>query len=352
MFNLYFSFFIIIIMIFGTKFVNYYYKFYHMLKYLDIDQKFNYFKINTIVNLISYNEKIKNFIIYYVLIPIIKLNYISISLFTSLLNSLCEKDVDNFFNKINESEIIKINPITNLNSNVILNIDNMVKTMIPNTIKIIKNNEPISDTLFIYNDVVAETNNKIYLLNDKSDLINDQSIILNDETNLPNDEIDLLNNGTNLINEQCVTNINLLNLSDTKYKLFQEKNIVTNNYINNNIMNQFPDNDNLNDYLVNTDTKVINLLSNNINTDVFDTNNYLSNIKTINSELKDTDDNFKNIADLIKLSNNKSEETNIIETINIDDIDFGDIENSSITSNPTPINTKSNIIKIGKKKLS
>jgi hypothetical protein len=86
----------IFFIVFATKFVNYYHKFYHIYKYLNAEQKFGYFKNNTIINFISKNKKLKNVIMYYILIPIIKLNYLIISLFITLLYFLCETEFDQF----------------------------------------------------------------------------------------------------------------------------------------------------------------------------------------------------------------------------------------------------------------
>ena len=40
------------VIIFGTKFVNYYYNFYHICNYLDHEQKLGYFKSKNLINLI------------------------------------------------------------------------------------------------------------------------------------------------------------------------------------------------------------------------------------------------------------------------------------------------------------
>ncbi len=86
---------------FGTKLVNFYFNFYHIYKYLDSYQKLNYFKKNDIILFLSKSKNFKNIIIYYLLIPIIKINYLIISLFTSVLYTLCEDDFNNFlFNSL------------------------------------------------------------------------------------------------------------------------------------------------------------------------------------------------------------------------------------------------------------
>ena len=87
------SFIIFIFIYFATKYVNYYYKFYHIYKYLDIEQKHEYFTNYTLVYLLSLNTSIKTFVIQYVLIPIIKLNYMGISVIIALLYSLYEKHI-------------------------------------------------------------------------------------------------------------------------------------------------------------------------------------------------------------------------------------------------------------------
>ncbi len=80
---------------FGTQIVN----FYHIFKYLDSYQKLNYFKNNNLVLTLNKFSKVKNLIINYILIPMIKINYVIISIFTSILYTLCEDDFKIFLNK-------------------------------------------------------------------------------------------------------------------------------------------------------------------------------------------------------------------------------------------------------------
>lgn len=97
--DLYTSILITFIIIFGTKLTNYYYNFYHIYKYLDYDQKLGYFRSNYLVNIISKYPLIKKIIVYYFLIPIIKLNYLFISIFITLLYSLCYNEFKNVLDK-------------------------------------------------------------------------------------------------------------------------------------------------------------------------------------------------------------------------------------------------------------
>ena len=84
-------------MYFGTKLINYYYNFYHIYRYLDYDQKLGYFKSNILINIISRNIVVKRLIVYYMIIPLIKINYLFIQIFITLLYS--SNSLINFFCK-------------------------------------------------------------------------------------------------------------------------------------------------------------------------------------------------------------------------------------------------------------
>jgi hypothetical protein len=104
---------------FGTKTVNFYYNFYHIFKYLDSYQKLNYFKHNDIINLLLKFTNLKTICINYFLIPMIKINYVFISLFTSILYTLCEDDFKNFLSKRGISEnLVESSSLSNINIKV------------------------------------------------------------------------------------------------------------------------------------------------------------------------------------------------------------------------------------------
>jgi hypothetical protein len=87
--------FIIILIILGTKFINYYHKFFYIYKQLDDSEKFKYFCNNTLIKLIGKNSRFKSLVIVYLLTPLIKINYMIISALIYLMYALCENEFDN-----------------------------------------------------------------------------------------------------------------------------------------------------------------------------------------------------------------------------------------------------------------
>lgn len=112
----------IILIILGTKFVNYYHKFFYIYNQLDNNEKNKYFCNNTLIKIISKNSKLKTFTIMYFLTPLIKINYLTISTLIYLMYALCDIELDNILSN-NGLENYKLNretPIVNyLNSPII-----------------------------------------------------------------------------------------------------------------------------------------------------------------------------------------------------------------------------------------
>jgi hypothetical protein len=84
---------------FLIKMINLYRDFYKVCKNLDTDERINFFNNKYIVSIISKFNIIKNFFIFFILIPIIKINYFILSIFISLIHSLCEMEYDDFMKK-------------------------------------------------------------------------------------------------------------------------------------------------------------------------------------------------------------------------------------------------------------
>lgn len=99
--------FLISFLYFATWFVNYYSKFYHILKYLNAEQRLSYFKNDFVITILSKNNTIKQFIIHNILKPFIKISYMSIFLGISLIHYLSQNDTI-INEKINEIQLNKI----------------------------------------------------------------------------------------------------------------------------------------------------------------------------------------------------------------------------------------------------
>jgi hypothetical protein len=130
----------IIILIFGVvftgiliKMIKLYYNFYNVCKQLDTDERIKFFYNKFLVNIISKFNITKNIFIFYILIPTIKINYFILSIFISLIHSLCEFEYDLFMKKngfsiteysyqemdkiLNDNEDNKFNEINNFEFN-------------------------------------------------------------------------------------------------------------------------------------------------------------------------------------------------------------------------------------------
>ena len=99
---------LLISIVLGTKFVNYYYNFYHIYTYLDYEQKLSYFKNTYLINMVSKYSVVKKITVHYILIPIIKINYIIILVFITLLYSLCFNEFKKYIKKKNIFNITNI----------------------------------------------------------------------------------------------------------------------------------------------------------------------------------------------------------------------------------------------------
>ncbi len=362
---------IIFFMYVGTKTVNYYYNFYHIYTFLDYEQKMSYFKNTPLINLISKNILIKKITVNYILIPIIKISYVVVFLFITLLYSLCNDEFKNFIQKQNKKYFkhkikhnvefgpkemesnFEITKSKNNDSNEISENHNInVKIAPAHDIEQIQH---ISDD---YDDDILNIM-KFISVNDteiKSEQTHQHQHQQNQNKNLIlSKEIDLLNSENN--DEIEVKNLNKLNIEKNEYKIES-------------------DNENeLENYLIINEKEALNFQNKNIN----DTKNTLfdNSEKKFNfnhsEELKELTISNK-MNKLVEQKNISTEQKNISTEqndilteqndilINIDDIDFGtkiedfgtktfQIKNTNVSVFSDNNISNKNIIRIGKKKI-
>ena len=309
---------------YSSNIINYYLsmKQYYILK---SNHLYNY-----TINLILKYPSIKKIIIYYFLIPIIKLNYLFISIFTILLNSL---------GHLEHKKILKKQKIYKHKKKTY----DYILSKLPNNSEIEKNIEPNKNDIIIPEKSLkneTETGNDNSILNiiefmseinnnDDDNNNNDNKINLNTQLIEKNENNENINKSKNL--QFCENKLNLLNEIDS----LKIENI---DNINNN------DND-INEYLVIDDIKVIKSID---------------PIKIVENKLKIINDE----PNELKITNDEPNELKIInnepnELINYEDIDFGikieelNIINKNTTNNQTNNQTNNitekKIIKIGKK---
>jgi hypothetical protein len=84
---------------FLIKITKLYINFYKISKNLNTDERIKFFNNKYIVAIISKYNFIKHIFIFYILIPTIKINYFILSIFISLIHSLCEMEYDDFMEK-------------------------------------------------------------------------------------------------------------------------------------------------------------------------------------------------------------------------------------------------------------
>lgn len=333
---------------FGTKIINFYFNFYHIFKYLDSYQKLNYFKNNTVILILNKFSKIKNIIINFILIPVIKINYLIISIFTSILYSLCEDEFKIF---LKEKGIPYNNMPCESNPNQSPQAENK-EFSFNKELKIDKNlNQEIeiqSDKLLINHDFIHKINSQY----DKqiNDIIQLEKNLIDSDKNNSNNILSSPSSGDSF-------NYNPSPESKPTTKLGSNQNL--------DLTNEFE--------LINNKKKQINEknVPNQQNEEILD--NYIINESSIKKkqELEKNILEFKNNNKNQSMKNfiieeqnvKKSDEKEQIETIQMDEIDFGTgvsnlIEKyvkegkiKPVTIEPVKQNeTKTNEIKIGKKK--
>lgn len=398
MFNLIFndlgiSIILVGIIYFGTKLVNYYYNFYHIYKFLDYEQKLGYFKNYQIITLISKNKFIKRIIIYYILIPLIKITYLLILLLITLLYSLCYNEFKKFIAEQNNNKETcnyltseTFNEIENNNINIQneqneLNELNRLNGQNDKYIDIHSLNEITKDcnsSIISIMNFISETNNSNS--NPNLDLnLNKINQNIEDDNNNQNEKSELYK--LDKLNEQNNNDNNIQSLNkitkDCDDSIISIMNLISEITIpNSKLLSNQNNNDEQDIQKINNNTEPelnlsteLELLKNNnnlnsnsnfnskYNIDIEknidnDTDNDISNFLIDKKENIDKQD-YKNLNKYIYLNSNHKEIINDdnIETINVDDIIFcTSIENNTVKENSMIDEKNKNIIRIGKKK--
>jgi hypothetical protein len=236
---------------FFIRIINLYVNFYKVSKNLDTDNRIKYFYNKYLIAIISKYNIIKHIIIFYVLIPTIKINYFILSFLISLINSLCEIEYDDFmekngfsFSNFNNDEIEKI---LNNNSDEEKNDDEIIKNINNefnnNEInKILEDKEKVIDQkieFFMKN----KNNIENFNINNLEDYNKINNLINNNDFNFDIDNtlnIEELKKDMNIINEgievlkiddidfgdNLNTFLNNFNNKENKIKVDNTKNIV------------------------------------------------------------------------------------------------------------------------------
>jgi len=233
---------------FLIKIINLYRNFYKVCKNLDTDQRIKFFYNKYIVSIISKFGIIKNFFIFFVLIPIIKINYFILSIFISLIHSLCEVEYDNFmekngfsFSDFSHDEIEKIlnnsdDEINNKDFNITqknddFNNDNIEKN------KILENKEKLIDEKIQFYMINQENIHKLNIKN-LEDYTSLENLISNNDFNFDfnsNIDIEELKKDMNIINEGIeVLKIDEIDFGEKFNTLLNNFNNVKDNKSNNN----------------------------------------------------------------------------------------------------------------------
>ena len=306
------------IIIGGTKFINYSSKFFFLQKNLSFYDKINYFNINFVTNFIlKVDVKIQKFVIYYLLLPILKINYIFLSVITSILFKFNQK----YFDKL---DIIKKQEILYNNDNDINNYNN--------------------------NENNSENN---------SDNNDDNNYENNDDNNYENnnifDSIRMIKSGSSSSNDNEIPDNYDKNIIDQYQALDDNKTV---GLLLNNELNLLEKNKNI--LNKNKEILKVNEINEGDELDENNINNYLINNNIKNNSLKEYVNiiNSSNGMPMVELPNEIINDE-IVETIRIDEIDFGNIVNNIIINEKKEEKINSIVsdkkvnstIRIGKKKI-
>jgi hypothetical protein len=316
-----------------TKIVNMYYNFYHIYKDLDNEERIRYFYNNIIVKLISNRNKTKKIFIYYILIPLIKINYLILSFLISLMHSLCELELDNFMKKngfsIQECSHHEIDKILNFNDN-----------------------DENNDELSIFNEITEINDSSENLLNSNIQISNVKKSLV-EENNYDEDK-SILNNQNieNLIDEKLEFLIN----NQNNFDLFKNDELSKSSELLYDFNNFSLNNDSKNNEKLENFIKNKNCIN---STDSNNNDNKITNIMELMNDVEPT-----NLNHLLKINSNDKMYDNTLkiddnnEVLKMDDIDFGENLNNFMINyneeNKKKIilepKTEVSIIKTGKKK--
>jgi hypothetical protein len=236
---------------FLLKMINLYINFYKVCKNLDADERIKFFNNKYIIVIISKFTIIKNIYIFYILIPTIKINYFILSIFISLIHSLCEIEYDDFmekngfsFSDFNHDEIDKIlnNSDDEKNDDIIGTnyYINEKNNEIIDKNKILENKEKIIDQkieLYIKNknDIGKINLNNLENYDKLENLINNNDFNINNVLNIEElkKDMNIINEGIEVLKiddidfgDNLNTFLNSFNTKDNKIKVDNSENIV------------------------------------------------------------------------------------------------------------------------------
>lgn len=365
------------IIIYGTKLINYYYNFFHIYNYLDYEQKMGYFKSNYLVNVVSKHPIIKKIIVYYFLIPLIKINYLFISIFITMLYSLCyfefkiildeqyKKSKKNKKNKKKTYDLILSETSATNDSFDLSNLNNCKSPIEPitnssNNTNILQDDKnEIKNVEQIGTDYDNGILNIMEFISSTNSQCENNNDVINNNTNNSNNSNNDIDDDTNLlsINESgrtILNNLSKISLANNncELNLLNEINLLkTNSNSDKDICIQ--DVKPLNDNNLTHDENFVQEVKNEDN----DINEYLVMDNEKNQSNNITTSDYKNFINNNKISVNV--EAN--DTINFDEIDFGDkieelnidkLNNDSLNLNKLNKSdtVEKKIIKIGKRK--
>lgn len=350
--------------IFGTRLVNYYYNFYHIYNYLDYEQKISYFKSNYLINMISKYHIVKKVVVYYLLIPLIKFNYLFISIFITLLYSLCYQE----FKKIIKEQQQKKHTHKKSKKktyNYILSESND---------NAINNNLSIDNIETIQQDNIEEKGNKTYEIGKyetEHNEIFENEIQVNDILNVNKIDSDFNDGISNIMEFISETNLNndekankadidILSSNDVKKTINSQNNEYKLNLLNEIDSLKIQNTTNENDKNSDSENNLSNYLSDSLRINDNTNNDEKSIDEYLIINKNKFIDNKNSKIEQNKITNLENKDLNDVnETINLEDIDFGtkieELNIDKIKKTITQVNsingeTKKKIIKIGKKK--
>lgn len=225
---LYISLSILIFIICGTKFINYYHNYFYIYKNLDDFEKIKYFSNNLFMLLFTKNKNLRLLLLEYILTPLIKINYMFISSLIALSHSLRDNDVINILHE-NSKDLKEdvdvfmsmINLDINKKNNQIINDDNINV----DSVNVDSVADSVTDNVFIKKMDNNMTN----------DIINDSiinNIITNDKTDDVNDSIEdyIIDNNTYVEEKDTINDIPecIISNKDVFEKVVEQHSIINN----------------------------------------------------------------------------------------------------------------------------
>ena len=329
--------FAIFVMSIGIIFVKHYYIFFNIDKEFENNVKIKYLCDLLLLKLINTKPKIKMFVIAHILTPIVKLNYFFTSIFIYLLSELCKNEL----NCISENNKRTV-PLNNKKNDVNDNNKNKDDDLPP----IVENNIDVFMTITNLNDMSSTNNDPTSTEQIINILNNIESDTCDENNNIKyKDNFDnciKCNNSNDSVSTNVSTNVganNVNNVNDYKEDISE---YLLDENINMEKIKIFDNNNNKNEINEKNDVDNKQLI----------TNQYINKDEPIESISLDEIDFGDYMGNLIKnLSDSSSENTTINKNVNMEkqkDFSVKMLQTGNIIENLSTIPTK---IKIGKKKI-